>query len=66
MDEILKHKVEKLSETLRTNSDTKDSFESMAKVFKEISKYIEEQNKGLVDNFLRMSPCLELFLGPID
>ena len=59
MDEILKHGVEKLSDTLKTSSDTKDSFKSMASVFKEISKYIEEQNKGPVRNFLRMS----LFFG---
>ena len=61
MDEVLKHGVEKLSEILRTNSDTEDSFELMAKVFEEISKYIEEQNKGPVGNFLRMSPCLGSF-----
>ena len=55
MDEILKHGVEKLSDMLRTSSDTKDSFKSMANVFEEISKYIEEQNKGRVRNFLCMS-----------
>lgn len=61
MDEVLKHGVEKLSEILRTNPDTEDTFESMAKVFEEISKYIEEQNRGPVDNFIRMSPCFSSF-----
>ena len=61
MDEILKHGVEKLSDMLRTSSDTKDSFKSMANVFEEISKYIEEQNKGPVRNFLRTSPCFGSF-----
>ena len=61
MDEILKHGVEKLSDMLRTSSDTKDSFKSMANVFEEISKYIEEQNKGTVRNFLRMSLCFGSF-----
>ena len=61
MDEILKHGVEKLSDMLETSSDTKDSFKSMANVFEEISKYIEEQNKGTVRNFLRMSLCFGSF-----
>lgn len=62
MVDVLKHGVEKLSEALRTNPDTEDTFESMAKVFEEISKYIEEQNRGPVDNFIRMSPCFGSFL----
>ena len=60
MDEILKHGVEKLSNMLKTSLDTKDSFKSMANVFKDISEYIEEENKGTVRNFLRTS----LFFGP--
>ena len=61
MDEILDYRVEELSDMLRTSSDTKDSFKSMANVFKEISEYIGEQNKGPVRNFLRTSPCFGSF-----
>ena len=61
MDEILKHGVEKLSDMLRTSSDTKDPFKSMANVFEDISKYIEEENKGPFGKFLRMSLCFGSF-----
>ena len=55
MDEVLNHGLEKLSEALRINSDTKEAFRSIARVIGEVSEYVEEQNKGIVGSLLRES-----------
>lgn len=55
MEGVLKHGVEKLSDILRTNPDTKEAFKLIAGVIGEISEYVEEQNKGMGGSLIRMS-----------
>ena len=53
MDDLLIYGVEKLEGMLKSNSDTKKAFRSVAGVFEEISAVIAEENKGMVAGFFR-------------
>ena len=53
MDELLFYGVEKLEGMLKSNSDTKKAFQSIAGVFEEIAAVIEEENRGMIAGFLR-------------
>lgn len=65
MDEVLMHGVEKLTNILRTNLDTKAAFGSMAGVIGEVAKYVEEQNRGQAGSLFREHPRLVLFFGNV-
>lgn len=55
MDDLLSYGVERLEVMLKSNTDTKKAFQTMTGVIEEISKEIEEENKGPIVGFFRAS-----------
>ena len=53
MDDLLVYGVETLGGMLKENSNTKMAFKSIVNVFEDISNVINEENKGIVQSFIR-------------
>ena len=53
MDDLLSHGVERVGGLLKRNTNTKKAFQVIADVFRDISKLIEGENKGVVRGLLR-------------
>lgn len=53
MDDLLSYGVEDLGDMLKSNSNTKKAFQSIADVIDEISKVIEKEDKGMMGSLLR-------------
>lgn len=53
MDDLLSYGAESLGSMLKNNSNTKMAFKSITDVIKDITKLIEEENKGIMRGLLR-------------
>ena len=53
MDDLLSYGVESLGDMLKGNANTRMAFRSVTNVMKDISKLIDEENKGIMVGLLR-------------
>ena len=60
MDDLLKYRVEDLSEMLVKSADTREAFKSIVEVFEEATKLIEKEDKGMIKGLLRK--CITVFI----
>ena len=53
MDDLLKYRVEDLSEMLVKSADTRGAFKSIVEVFGEATKFVKKADKGMIKSLLR-------------
>ena len=53
MDDLLKYRVEDLSEMLVKSADTREAFKSIVEVFEEATKLIKKADKGMIKSLFR-------------
>lgn len=60
MDDLLKYRAEGFAELLVTSADTRVAFKSIVEVFKEVTKLIKKQDKGMIKSLFRK--CITMII----